>query len=252
MKRLNVAVVAVFAALMLAGGAAAQMPDTLDRTFLTFSGAVELPGLRLEPGTYVFKLADTPSRNVVRVFTQDEMEILGQWMFVPAQRLEVSDETIVTFRETSAGSTPAIQYWFYPGRMIGKEFIYPKDQAMRIARRTGSAVLTEDGRITAEGAVATTGTVSGSGVPEDGPIADFEGSDPEAVSAQAAASEYSAGPSQSDVSADVRQESTIAQNVAQEPGVQEELPSTASPLALTGLLALLSLAGAAGVRALRR
>lgn len=128
----------------------AQQPDTHDRTIMTFSAPVELPGMRLEGGTYVFRLADTASRNVSQVLSRDEMEMLGQWLFIPAERREVTSETVVTFRETSAGSTPAVQYWFYPGESIGKEFIYPKDQATRIARRTGATVQTEDGPVTAD------------------------------------------------------------------------------------------------------
>src|SRR5687767_7934387 len=48
------------------------------------------------------------------------------------------------FRETPAGTPPAVQYWYFPGERIGKEFIYPKDQATRIARATGSKVLTAE------------------------------------------------------------------------------------------------------------
>jgi hypothetical protein len=71
-------------------------------------------------------------------------------LFVPAERQEATDETVVTFRETSANPTPAIQFWFYPGERIGKEFIYPKDQALRIAQRSGGTVLSEEGRVTAD------------------------------------------------------------------------------------------------------
>ena len=49
---------------VLAGGAAAQETNVSERTFLTFSSAVEMPGVTLQPGTYVFKLADSASRNV--------------------------------------------------------------------------------------------------------------------------------------------------------------------------------------------
>ena len=61
----------------------------------------------------------------------------------------MTGDTVVTFRETNAASTPAVQYWYYPGEKIGKEFIYPKDQAQRIAARTGATVKTEDGPVTA-------------------------------------------------------------------------------------------------------
>jgi hypothetical protein len=240
----------------------AQQPDTRDRTIMTFSAPVELPGMRLDAGTYIFRLADTPSRNVIQVLSQNEMEMLGQWLFIPAERRDVTGETVVTFREASAGSTPAVQYWYYPGESIGKEFIYPKDQAMRIAMRTGATVQTEDGPVTADvqvsaetqvapaqeqGAVAvsgtTTGVVEGSGVPaeEPQPVA-TEGRTAEPADEPAASAQTTTGGG-----VDVEQESTAARGFT-----GDELPQTASPLALTSLLAVLSLAGVAAFRRFRR
>ena len=271
MKRVTIFATAAVLALMAVFSltAAAQQPDTRDRTIMTFSNAVELPGMRLEGGTYVFRLADTQGRNVIQVLSSDEMNVLGQWLFITAERLEVSGDTVVTFRETAANTTPAVQFWYYPGEKIGKEFIYPKDQAMRIAQRTGVAVLTEDGRVeasaqtaaiaaapvsvqaeaqVAEPAVAvearagSTGVVEGAGLPA-------ETAEPVGTSGQA------------DTSSSVRQESTMAQNTTpaqtdsyarDNSGASNELPATASPLALSGLLGLLSLAGAMGLRAFRQ
>src|SRR5688572_15157788 len=149
MKRVTSIATATVLALLVALtlNVAAQQPDTRDRTIMTFSSAVELPGMRLEAGTYVFRMADTASRNVIQVLDKDEKEMLGQWLFVSAERPEVTGDTVVTFRETSAASTPAVQFWYYPGEKIGKEFIYPKDQALRIAQRTGATVQTEDGPV---------------------------------------------------------------------------------------------------------
>jgi hypothetical protein len=251
----------------------AQQPDTRDRTIMTFSNGVELPGLRLEAGTYVFKLADTASRNVIQVFDKDEKDILGQWLFVSAERPEVSGDTVVTFRETASTSTPAVQYWYYPGEKIGKEFIYPKDQAMRIAQRTGVAVMTDEGPVTAAaGAQASTSTsstqssmpqaqaevapaqessvaVSGSGTVEGSGL-------PQASGDVAVGTSGGAGQRDAAVSGSVRQESTMAQadtraNVGNDTAARNELPATASPLALSGLIALFSLAGAASIRAFR-
>src|SRR5918999_2627872 len=151
MKRVTAIATATLLALLVALtlNVGAQQPDTRDRTIMTFSSAVELPGTRLEAGTYVFRLADNASRNVIQVLDQDEKQMLGQWLFVSAERPEVTGDTVVTFRETSAASTPAVQFWYYPGEKIGKELIYPKDQAMRIAQRTGATVQTEGGPVTA-------------------------------------------------------------------------------------------------------
>jgi hypothetical protein len=119
---------------------AAQETNTRERTIMTFSSAVEMPGVTLQRGTYVFKLADTPTRNVVQVWDGKEKHMIGHWTFVQAERPRVTEETVVMFRETREGATPAVQFWYFPGEKIGKEFIYPKDQAKRIAARTGASV----------------------------------------------------------------------------------------------------------------
>ena len=274
MKRVTNLFAACAAALMLTLGISvgAQDFNTHERTFMTFSGPIEMPGLRLEAGTYVFRLADTAGRNVVQVLSQDEKQMLGQWLFVQAERPEVSGETVVTFKETTPGATPAVQYWYYPGEKIGKEFVYPKDQAMRIAARTGATVQSTDGEISASSTItevgantsasasatvettepavsADAGVVQGDGLPaelREEPQVQAQANvavyDTRAVGTSGVAAEANVS---ADVDADagIQQESTVAR--------ADTLPATASPLALSGLLGLLSLAGAVGVRFFR-
>ena len=92
MKRVITIATATVATLLVAltVNVAAQQPDTRDRTIMTFSNGVELPRMRLEAGTYVFRMADTASRNVIQVLSGDEKKILGQWLFVSAERPEVT------------------------------------------------------------------------------------------------------------------------------------------------------------------
>jgi len=276
MKRVTAIATATVLALLVALtlNVAAQQPDTRDRTIMTFSSAVELPGMRLEPGTYVFRMADTASRNVIQVLDQEGKNQLGQWLFVPAERAEVTGDTVVTFRETSAASTPAVQFWYYPGEKSGKEFIYPKDQALRIAQRTGATVQTEEGPVTAsaqasisaepakETTVAESGVVEGPGLPDSQQTAvGVSGSgrnETEVIGTsgrnetEVSATGTSGSGDQVATDSNVRQESTIAQsNPNADSGATRELPATASPLALSGLLSLLSLAGAFGIRAFR-
>lgn len=256
MKRVTSIATACATAVLLAVtmSVSAQDLNTQERTYLTFSGPVQLPGMTLQPGTYTFRLADSPSRNVVQVLSQDEQEIFGQFLFVQKPRMDVSGETVVTFREMPAGMTPAVQYWFYPGEKIGKEFIYPKDQALRIARVTGQTVLTEEGPVSAQSevsaAIEAAETPSASASVSEPPtetqfqqsaIAETEPSPAELSQAQAGV-EVSTNPV-----IDSTQE-TIEGAV----GTTGELPRTASPLVFSGLLGLLSLAGALGLRAARR
>jgi hypothetical protein len=221
----------------------AQNPQ--ERTFLTFSGTVEMPGVTLPAGTYVFKLADTGSRNVVQVFDRDEKKILGQWLFVQAERPEVSQETVVMFKETAAGTPPAVHYWYFPGERVGKEFVYPKSQALKIAQRTQQPVLSTEGEIAANPRVAAIDP-SGREVERQQAAApravDLATPAPRAIDVpaqvEANAAQGGAGRSNPSVTSQRQPETTRA----------EVLPQTASPLGLVGLVGLLSLGGVALIK----
>src|SRR6185503_19979515 len=51
---------------------------------------------------------------------------------------------VVMFREMLEGMTPAVHYFFYPTDLRGKEFFYPKEQALKIAAATHETVLATD------------------------------------------------------------------------------------------------------------
>jgi hypothetical protein len=113
-------------------------------TYFTFSQAVELPGGTLPAGTYLFQLADSPSnRHVVRIMSQDRRTLHRTLLAIPNYTLEKpSDEPQVRFMEGPETGPQAVKVWFYPGRSVGHEFIYPRSQATRLAARTGESVLT--------------------------------------------------------------------------------------------------------------
>ncbi len=112
------------------------------KTILTFSGPVQIPGTTLPAGSYVFKLADIPgNRHVVQVFDKDEKKIYGTMLAMPNQRMTPTDKPVVLFSERASGSPQAVKVWYYPGDTIGNEFVYPKSQAMKIARETHTRVL---------------------------------------------------------------------------------------------------------------
>jgi hypothetical protein len=127
MKRLIAATSMIALCGFLAGTVPHARADEWDqKTIVTFSGAVEVPGQVLPAGTYVFKLADSQSdREVVQVLSQDEKQLLGTFLSVPEQRPHPAGKPIVTFEEKEAGSPEAVKAWFYPGEDIGHEFVYP-------------------------------------------------------------------------------------------------------------------------------
>lgn len=92
------------------------------KTVVTFSEPVEVPGgLVLQPGTYVFKLMDSPSnRNIVQIFDKDETHIYTTILAIPDYRLQPEDKTVLMFEERPSGSAEAIKAWFYPGDNYGQ------------------------------------------------------------------------------------------------------------------------------------
>jgi len=132
--------------LFLLAPPAAQASETDRLTHFMVNQSFEVPGKVLQPNTrYVMKLHDLyQNRNVVQVFTDDEKQMLTQFLAINAERLEPVDKTTFMFIETQPGYPKPIREWFYPGRNIGLEFVYPKDQALEIARHAKEPVLTTE------------------------------------------------------------------------------------------------------------
>lgn len=116
-------------------------------TYFTFSGPVQIPGATLPAGTYTFKIADIlGTRHIVQIYNEDQTKIIATLLAIPNDLGEdhAADKPIVMFSETPAGQPAAVKAWFYPGRRIGDEFVYPKAQATRIAKAYHSPVLSTD------------------------------------------------------------------------------------------------------------
>ena len=108
----------------LGGMARRATADEWDqKTIVTFSGPVEIPGQVLSGGTYVFKLADSSSdRDIVQVFSKDEKHLYGTFLTIPDQGLRPAGKTIITFDERRSDSPEAVRAWFYPGQDFGHRF----------------------------------------------------------------------------------------------------------------------------------
>jgi hypothetical protein len=141
----------------LAGTSASAQEPTNQITYFTFSAPFELPGGKTLPaGKYVFKIVDSPSnRHVVQVMSEDQQTMHAMLLAIPAQRMDPADEPEVRFMEAEANMAPAVRTWWYPGRTIGHEFIYPKDHARRLAARQSEGVLTVSGDATGDDAMRT-------------------------------------------------------------------------------------------------
>ena len=161
MRVVNVICCAAMLTAILAPSARADQWDK--KTILTFSGAVQVPGATLPAGSYVFKLADIPgNRHVVQVFDKDEKKIYTTILAIPNDRLEATDKPVVLFAERASGSPQAVKVWYYPGERTGDEFVYPKSQAMRIAKASHERVLAYNDDKNGESMTNTAGEVPSS------------------------------------------------------------------------------------------
>jgi len=120
--------------LLISGFVPEARADTWNKkTILTINEPIQVSKATLDPGKYVFKLADSQSnRHIVQIFNSDESDIITTVLAIPNYRLQVKGESEFTFWETPAGEPRALRAWFYPGDNFGHEFAYPRDMATRI------------------------------------------------------------------------------------------------------------------------
>jgi hypothetical protein len=225
---------------------AAHADEWNKKTILTFSGAVQVPGATLPAGSYVFKLADIPgNRHVVQVFDKDEKKIYTTILAIPNERLERTDKPVVLFSERASGTAQAIKVWYYPGDRIGDEFVYPKSQAMKIAKDTHQRVLAYNDDN--ETITNTAGEVPAS----------MKSTTAQANTARSTTARSNTTPRSTTARNNTAQANTAQANTAQPTGTsgarapRRSLPRTASNLALFEILSGLTLAGGLALRSLR-
>ena len=121
--------------------AAVRADDRDEKMVLTFSQPVEVSGHVLPAGTYTFRLAGVASdRHIVQIFNADQSQIIATVLAIPHYRTTTTGEAILTFNEVPAGSSETIRAWFYPGSMLGHEFVYPRVRATQLAKVARVAV----------------------------------------------------------------------------------------------------------------
>lgn len=218
------------------------------KTKFTFSAPVEIPGVHLRgwsvlpAGTYIFKVMDsTQDRHIVQIFSEDEKTVYATILAIPNYRLKATGKTVMTFSERPAGEPPALRAWFYPGRVWGEEFVYPKAKAVEIARTSETPVLYLPTDVASEVAepiqAPSQSTVSEM---SQAPVMAYNKAGDElplrdAVTPPPAEEPPAAAPVQTN-----------------EPVAQAALPATASTLPLIAFAGLLALGGALSVRAVKR
>ena len=202
------------------------------KTIFTFNSPIEIPGKVLPAGTYVFTLLDSPSdRNIVQIWDKNQTNLLATILAISDERLKPTTKPIITFEERANGAPEAIQAWFYPGRDIGEEFVYPKVRAVELAKRTNQTVLSMPNELEAN-------------ISKPAKSAN----EPQVVAMKKAEVKAQKPTGEVEMAQVVKPPSSASQTQTTQMAKADstKLPKTASSLPLLGLLGLLSL-GVAGV-----
>ena len=234
---------------MSATPALAQGGPLDSRTEFTFNQPVELPGVTLPPGTYIFRFVDaTTGKKVMQVQAKDASnKTYGMFLTISAQRPRPSDDAELRFLETPAGQPAAVKTWWYPGNTIGREFIYPKSQARRLAQATNSTVLTTKTEVSNDQMQSADLTyVSPSG--QETALTDEQLVDAAANTAPVGTSGQMSASAQASSSASANNAAANRAPAQEGTMARARLPRTATPLAGIGLLGMVSLLGGALVR----
>lgn len=192
------------------------------KTVLTFSAPVEIPGQVLPPGTYVFELADSSSdRNIVQVFNKNKSHLYGTFLAIPDYRTKRSSKPVITFEERPAGTPEAIKAWFYPGQNYGHDFVYPKPKASALAKASQTPVPSMPEELTQNTTMPTASL-------EEPPVVALKTAE---LKVQTPAGE------------EVEVAEVFAPPAA-DPALPDQLPTTASQLPMIGIIGLLSFGAA--------
>jgi len=247
MKRFSIFVVLALCAALLAAVPSARATAWDKLTYVTISGPVQVPGMTLQAGTYVFRLADNPGdRGIVQIWDRDRMHLYTTILAIADYRLKPTGHTVILFKEASAGEAPALKAWFYPGDYYGQEFVYPKSQAEALAQvnheqvpstpdETANSVVPEDqDKNTDNGAALTPSTPTQP--TEDQSAVDETTSQTTNPPAEQTPQNPTTDQNQND------------QNQNQNQDQNQNLPKTASEMPLAALCGLILIAGGVGLR----
>jgi hypothetical protein len=241
-------------------------------TRFTVNQPFEVPRMVLQPNTpYVIRVADTAgSRDVVQIYNGDQTHLLTMFLAMRAERSQPTDDTLFTFFETGPGYPLPMHEWFYPGRLSGLEFVYPKEQAIEISRHSRESVLsTQVADLRNPGNVTVEPTEP---APPQAPAETSPKTDSEDIAAVREKPSVPEATSPEPVAAAVEPEPAVVEEPAVEPNAEpaaqagaqsaeqpaaaepskevEELPRTGGELPLIALVGLLCVGAGFGLRIL--
>ena len=111
---------------VFATSAASAMIDPRRTTYFTFTRVVQMPGVALEPGTYIFEVANPDGQaDLVRVLSRDRKQVFLMKFTRPIHRRPSGNlKATISLGEAPAGAPRPITAWYPESETRGREFLY--------------------------------------------------------------------------------------------------------------------------------
>lgn len=127
--RRSFAIVFCFILVCMVRPPAARTDERNQMTRMQFNQPIEISGAVLPAGTYWFVLLDSQSeQQVVRIMSSDRSKIYATVLAVATERTQSRDYTEIKFAERLHSQPEAVLDWYYPGLLLGHEFVYPTNE----------------------------------------------------------------------------------------------------------------------------
>jgi hypothetical protein len=110
---------------VLATSSTGAMVNSSKTTYFTFSKAVQVTGVSLPAGTYIFEVINPGTgSDVVRVTSRDRSKLYALRITRAIYRPHTRDlKPSILLGEQAAGTPPTVKAWFPDGEVVGREFI---------------------------------------------------------------------------------------------------------------------------------
>jgi hypothetical protein len=109
--------------------------------------SVEIPGTLLKPGMYVFRLKNQPhgqygdqTLNAVEVLNGRETRVLAEIYAWQVYDAAPADYTHLTYFQAASAKRKALDAWYHISSNYSEHFVYPVEQAAKIAQITQKLV----------------------------------------------------------------------------------------------------------------
>ena len=107
------------------------------KTTVEFKTATRLPGITLQPGSYVFRLGEPRgTQTFVDVYSSDGTQKIATLLTVDYPTTATAGTTTVLYPNSTA-----LRAWYFPGEPVGRAFVYSQDEARTLYGTVQTPVL---------------------------------------------------------------------------------------------------------------